>query len=257
VHPITESRLDDARERGQHLVGDSARPRVALLVGGSSKQHVLTSADATALGRQVIEQVQAAGGSLFAVTSRRTGAGAAKALAESLQGKAQIHVWSQDEVDNPYLSYLATADIVVVSGESESMLMDAIATNKPVYIYPLRQRRYGPWLTLGAKLAEWSQRTPRNRRGTERPQQGFEYFCSRILQQEWILPPRDIEGLHRRLVEQGYAQMFGESLSATRTVQSPPVDDLGAQLRIRMSRPQSDAGVQRENSYSHDVTMQA
>ena len=257
AHPITESRLDEARERGQQLVGDSDRPRVALLVGGSSKQHVLTPADATSLGQQLIEQVRATGGTLFAVTSRRTGDRAANALAKSLQGDAKIHIWSQNETDNPYLGYLATADIIVVSGESESMLMDAIATNKPVYIYPLRQRRYGPWLTLGAKLAEWSQRRPRNRRGTERPQQGFEYLCSRILKKEWILPPRDIEGLHRRLVEQGYAQMFGDSLSATMTVQSPPADDLASELRIRLARPPSEAGVRPESTYSHDVTMQA
>ena len=255
ANTITESTLDSARERGQQLIGDSAQPRVALLLGGSSKQHVLTPADAVALGRAVLEQVQAAGGTLFAVTSRRTGSQAADALASSLQGKAQVHRWSHDELDNPYINYLAAADILVVSGESESMLMDAIATDKPVYIYPLRQRRYGPWLALGDKLESWSRQAPKNRRGTERPQQGFEYFCGRVLKKEWILPPRDIDGLHRRLVEQGYAQMFGASLSATRTVQAPVTDDLGYHLRTKLARPPDPTGAHQKCLHSHNVTM--
>ena len=166
VHPITESGLDTARQRGQQIMDGATQPRVALLVGGSSKQHKLTPADAALLGRRTLEQVQAVGGSLFAVTSRRTGSKAAEALAKSLHGAAQLHVWSHGEANNPYLSYLAAADILIVTGESESMMMDAIATGKPVYIYPLRQRRYGPWLRLGARLSEWSQREPKNRRGT-------------------------------------------------------------------------------------------
>ena len=256
ANTMTESTLDSARERGQHLMGDSAQPRVALLLGGSSKQHVLTPADAVALGRKVVEQVQAAGGTLFAVTSRRTGSQAAAALASSLQGRAQVHIWSHDELDNPYINYLAAADILVVSGESESMLMDAIATDKPVYIYPLQQRRYGPWLSLGARLQSWSRSAPKNRRGTERPQQGFEYFCGRVLEKEWILPPRDIDGLHRRLVEQGYAQMFGTSLSATRTVRAPVSDDLGYQLRTKLARHPNHTDADRQGLHFHNATMQ-
>ena len=256
ANTITESTLDNARVRGQHLMGDGAQPRVALLLGGSSKQHILTPADAVALGHEVFEQVQAAEGSLFAVTSRRTGSEAADALAGSLQGKAQVHLWSHDELDNPYMSYLAAADILVVSGESESMLIDAIATDKPVYIYPLKQRRYGPWLSLGAKLESWSRSAPKNRRGTERPQQGFEYFCSRVLEKEWILPPRDIEGLHRRLVEQGYAQMFGTSLSTTIPVRAPVSDDLGYQLRSKLARHPNHTDADRQGLHFHNVTMQ-
>lgn len=257
VHAITKSRLDAARERGQQMITGAARPRVALLVGGSSKQHVLTQADAALLGRRVLEQVQATGGSLFAVTARRTGRKAAEALAKSLQGAAHVHVWSHDEVDNPYLCYLAVADILVVTGESESMLTDAIAMGKPVYIYPLRQRRYGLWLTLGAKLAEWSQRRPRNRRGTERPQQGLEYLCSRILKREWILPPRDLEGLHRRLVENGLARMFENFLPSMEAVRPPVHDDLGRRLRVMLAQSQDDTKAQTGDPSSPAVTIEA
>jgi len=257
VQPVSASRIDAARERGQELMANSAGPRVALLVGGSSKQHTLSPVDAALLGRDVLEQVRSIGGSLFAVTSRRTGNKASAALEASLRGNAQVHRWSPDAQDNPYLAYLAAADILVVTGESESMLTDAIATGKSVYIYPLQQRRYGPWLGLGEKLAEWSQRRPKNRRGTERPQQGFEYLCSRILELEWVLPPRDIDGLHRSLVENHLAKMFNKSLTVSDSGKTIDPENLGRRLRIMLAQPQDDRVTQEASPYSGNVTIEA
>jgi len=257
VQPVTKSRLDAARKRGQELLGEAPSPRVVLLVGGSSKQHVFSQGDAARLGRQVDEQVQATGGSLFAVTSRRTGNKVATMLQKSMPGAARVHRWSPDEVDNPYLGFLAAADIVIVTGESESMLTDAIATGKPVYIYPLRKRRYGPWLTIGAKLSEWSGLKRKNRRGTELPQQGFQYFCSRILQSEWILPPRDIEQLHRKLVEKEVARMFGQSLLSTEVRQAPGDEDIGRRLRVMLAQPQDGSDSRSASPYSGNVSIEA
>ena len=42
--------------------------------------------------------------------------------------EAHLHLWQADRADNPYLSYLAAADLLVVTGESESMLAEASAT---------------------------------------------------------------------------------------------------------------------------------
>lgn len=256
IQPLSETAFAAAGQRGEQLFGDAGRPRVALLIGGSSKQHVLDAEDATSLGRKVLEQAKAAGGSLFAVTSRRTGEEAITALQASLQGDAHLHVWKARENDNPYWDYLAAADILIVTGESESMLADAVSTGKPVYIFPLRQKHYGPWLRLGAKLAEWSQRRPKNRRGTERPQQGFEYLCSRILKLEWILPPRDLELLHRQLVEQGLAQMFAESLSMTAPGQTLDTDNLAQRLRIMLAQPQREADVP-ASPHTHNEVIEA
>ena len=137
------------------------------------------------------------------------------------------------------------------------MLTDAIATGKAVYIYPQRQRRYGPWLGLGEKLAEWSQRRPKNRRGTERPQQGFEYLCSRILELEWVLPPRDIDGLHRSLVENNLAQMFEDSLLANDASKTIDPENLGRRLRIMLAQPHNDRVTAEANPFSGNVTIEA
>lgn len=236
VQPVTESRLAAARERGLAILADAPAPKVALLVGGASKQNTFSPADATRLGEQVLEAVQDIGGSLFAVTSRRTGDEAAKAMQQPLHGAAWLHRWSPDEENNPYMGLLAAADIIVVTGESESMLTDAIATGKPVYVYPLAKRRYGPWLALGARLSYWSELKLKNRRGTERPQQGLQYLCNRILKTELILPPRDIDGLHRQLVDQGFARMFGETPLSTEAVRTMHGIDLGRRLRLMLAQ---------------------
>jgi mitochondrial fission protein ELM1 len=245
VHPLTHQRMEEARQRGERLFGSAARPRVAMLVGGDSKQHSFSAQDASAMGQKVLEQVKQLGGSLFVVTARRTSKDAAEALAEVLRDEAHLHVWSAGARDNPYLEYLAAADILVVSGESESMLTDAIATSKPVYIYPLRQRPLEPMMALGQWLLDRTSRRPRNRRGTERPQQGFEYLCARVLHSEWILPPRDLEGLHHHLVERGYAARFGKSLQTTRQGPKYQQEDLRNRLRIMLDQPADgmDAGI--------------
>ena len=237
AHPLTDHGLDAARQRGEKLLEGAASPRVALLVGGDSKQHVFSTEDAALMGRRVLQQVKELGGSLWAVTSRRTSSEAASALAGELQGEGHLYVWTPGGHDNPYLEYLATADILVVSGESESMLTDAIATGKPVFIYPLRQRRLELPMALGRWLLKRCSQKPRNRRGTERPQQGFEYLCARLLQLEWILPPRDIEGLHRRIVEQGYAAHFGDSLQVALDRKPYRQEELGDRLRIMLDQP--------------------
>ena len=52
--------------------------------------------------------------------------------------KVPVHAyhWGSDE-DNPYRGYLAIADQFVVTGESMSMLAEAAAANRPLYIFDL------------------------------------------------------------------------------------------------------------------------
>ena len=44
--------------------------------------------------------------------------------------------------------------------------------------------------------------------GTARPQQGLEYLCARMIDRGFVLPPRDLDALHRNLVALGLARMF-------------------------------------------------
>ena len=219
LNRVIPGQLAQAAERWPNLFGDAPHPHVALLVGGTSALCRLDMATARRLGEDVRAFAQAAGGTVHAMTSRRTGAKATEALRQGLGASTQIHAWQPGQGDNPYLGYLASADVIVVTGESESMLAETAASGKPVYIYPLPQRRSG----LGGRLREWlvarAYTRPTNNRGTARPQQGLEYLCAWVLARGIVLPPRDLSGLHQTLIRLGVARPFGEPLeTGTRPV---------------------------------------
>lgn len=217
---VDEAQLAAARERWPALYAGDRVPRVTFLVGGDTAQHVLDAATAARMGRQVSDQVAAAKGQLAVLSSRRTPETSAQAIAEAVGEDAIFEPWHPAAgADNPYLGYLAHADIIVVTGESESMLAEAVATGKPVYILPLPERAPGP----RRRLADWAVRqaaTDRfNKRGSRRPQEGLQYLCARLVERRILVPRRDMPALHTALVNQGVARIFGDALVAW----NPPV----------------------------------
>ncbi|TVR99444.1 MAG: nucleoside-diphosphate sugar epimerase [Rhodospirillales bacterium] len=132
-HRVSAAALDAAGAIWAPRLAALPRPRIAVLVGGTTRHAVFTPAMARDLGRTVSALAAAAGGSLMVVTSRRTGA-AGDALFAEIGGPHHGFRWG-DPADNPYLGYLAVADAVIVTGDSASMCTEACATAAPVYIY--------------------------------------------------------------------------------------------------------------------------
>ncbi len=132
-HRMTQAVLARAAERWRQRFAALPRPRVALLVGGSTRTGGFTEAMAQTLGAAASRLAAEAGGSLLVSTSRRTGAAAA-GLIRAIGVPAHVYRWG-DAGDNPYAGYLALADAVIVTGDSMSMCTEACATRVPVYIY--------------------------------------------------------------------------------------------------------------------------
>jgi mitochondrial fission protein ELM1 len=131
VSPLSLHQADMAwSERLSHL----PHPRVALLVGGPVRSVGMPTELAFALGRSVAQLVINMGGTVMATTSRRTGQEAADALADGL-GPAMhvIYRWGEPD-ENPYMGFLATADVIVVTADSVSMISEACSTTSPVYV---------------------------------------------------------------------------------------------------------------------------
>jgi mitochondrial fission protein ELM1 len=231
---ITPEHLAQAAERWQGLFEHAPHPRVVLLVGGDSSLHCLDAETARRMGEQVRAFAQAAGGSVFATTSRRTGQQAAEALQEGLGDSHYLHVWHPGQQDNPYLAYLALADVLVVTGESESMLAEAAATGKPLYIYPLPKRQLSRWTRCKEWVVARAQLQRINERGTVRPQQGLEYLCARLIERGIILPQQDLHVLHQALVQRGIARFFGEPLDTANCPVLQEVDEVAQQVRALM-----------------------
>jgi mitochondrial fission protein ELM1 len=129
THRVSPQVLAAARAAWPGLE-EMPRPRVALLLGGAVRGEGMAPEEALAIAERVIPWA----GSVLATTSRRTGEAAATALAARLAGvPGMLHRWG-GAGPNPYAAFLAVADAVVVTGDSVSMLSEALATAAPVFI---------------------------------------------------------------------------------------------------------------------------
>lgn len=129
THRMAPARLAAARAEFTELSA-FPRPRVALLLGGPVRGEGMDPAIATG----IVEQARGLGASLLASASRRTGAAATDALAAALQGMPhRLFRWG-DVGPNPYAGFLAWADLLVVTGDSVSMLSESLGTTAPLLI---------------------------------------------------------------------------------------------------------------------------
>jgi hypothetical protein len=170
------------------------------------------------------------------------------AVEEGLTAQDLRYHWRPDDPENPYPLALKHADLLIVTGESESMLADAASRGKGFVIWPTPRKDGGLWLRFCAEVAQRAVRPRFNRRGSIRPQQGQTYLCARALERGWILPPRDIEGLHERLVKHGLASIFGQPLpthfSANQTDElATVVEKAAALLNIPIQHEAPDATI--------------
>lgn len=194
--------------------------RLAVLLGGSTKSYKYTPSDIAVLAEGIDKLAQQVNGSVLLVGSRRS-----TTLLSELDRKLSVetisYAWKPNDPSNPYALALAHADHLIVTGESESMIADALSTGQPfsVFYAPHAPRR------LFDQLAGWvatrAVKPTYNRRGSIRPQQGLQYLCARALERAWVLPPRALAALHEALYAQGYAVPLGQPVSSPYPV--PPV----------------------------------
>lgn len=167
-HRMSPTRLEAAWQEWAALAALPA-PRIALLVGGPVRAEGMAPARAAAIGAEVAGFA----GSVLATASRRTGAAATESLAAALAGVPhRLHRWG-DAGPNPYAGFLAWADAVVVTGDSVSMLSEALATRVPVFIAdpgglgPRHMRLHGGLIAAGQAKMLAAAPTPFERPGLD------------------------------------------------------------------------------------------
>ncbi len=135
LHRVTPKKIADAKAKFEKQFAKIPHPRVAVLIGGTSKAHTMTAENAKALALQLLHLAERPDIGLLITASRRTGEENAKLLRDMLQGPA-IHFWD-GAGENPYFGFLALADYIIVTEDSVSMASEALSTGKPVYIAAL------------------------------------------------------------------------------------------------------------------------
>ena len=108
-------------------------PRVAVLIGGSSKAYTMNERVTNILAAQ-LRDLDA---QLMVTSSRRTGANNEAILRQALPNAYFYDGSSKNGGPNPYFAMLAAADFILVTTDSASMISDACSTGKPVYMIPL------------------------------------------------------------------------------------------------------------------------
>ena len=109
---------------------------MAFLIGGPTGPFVYDQGVVRRLLERAAE-VEAAGGTAYLTTSRRTPPRVVAALAAGLPAGARLFRWQPDAADNPYLGLLGQADGFVVTGDSLSMLIEIIRLRRPLAILDL------------------------------------------------------------------------------------------------------------------------
>jgi len=131
---LSDAALAADRETWRAKWAALARPWTVLLVGGDTGPFVFSVTQARKLATEVNSKMARTGGSLLVTTSGRTAARSADALLAALDQPKYVYRWPSKE-PSPYRGLLACADEFVVTADSMSMLTEACATTKPVWLF--------------------------------------------------------------------------------------------------------------------------
>ncbi len=146
LHRATPARLAEARAAWLGRLAHLPRPLVAVLVGGSNGRFRLEAAEGAALARDLAGMLRQDRVGLAVTPSRRT-AGAVQQVLRDVLVPMGATVWDGTG-ENPYFGLLASADAIVVTADSVSMVSEAVATAAPVLVaeLPGGSRRIGAFL---------------------------------------------------------------------------------------------------------------
>jgi hypothetical protein len=165
MHDVTAAKLAAAADRWEERLAPLGRPLLGVAIGGPTRRSRFALRDARALAKSLLEK-RHAGFGLAITPSRRTPRAVRALLQEAFAGDARVFLWDL-EGDNPYLAILARADRLVVTGDSVSMVSEAIATGAPVEVFDLGQGRHELFLDtliergLARRLGDPAPRPPR------------------------------------------------------------------------------------------------
>ncbi len=127
---ITSNKVNNARNDFPEF-GALKNPRVAILIGGSSKAYDMTRA----ITEKLAQELCALDASLMITCSRRTGAQNQAILKTHLKNDGN-YFWDGNG-KNPYMAMLGWADYILVTADSASMISESCTTGKPVYMINL------------------------------------------------------------------------------------------------------------------------
>ncbi len=137
LHRVTRQKLSHSAEALAPQYAHIPKPRLAVLIGGNNRYYTLDEAwmqEFVGQLRRLSEETgpHGTGVGILATISRRTGEAETNILRGGL-ASLQAVLWD-GQGPNPYFGFLGLADAVLVTCDSVSMISEACATGKPVYV---------------------------------------------------------------------------------------------------------------------------
>lgn len=203
---VDRERLESGRAAWADALGALPRPLVVFLIGGPTRPFVYDDSVADAL-RARVDEVIAAGGTPYLVTSRRTPEDFARQLREALPQAARLYDWRNPEGENPYAGLLALGDRFVVSGDSISMMVEVAKLGRPLEILPLPTSLIGGLDQARRRLAVWLFQPARDSGFGEKLRIAMArgLYHARFMQQA-----RHFPRFHQKLIDAGLASWAGD-----------------------------------------------
>ncbi len=139
LHDLTAENLAAAGRDWRDRFAALPRPLTGVMIGGDVKGRAFTIED----GLRLIAGLKRRRGSggLAITPSRRTPQPVKDMLTDAYAGDRGVFLGDLGG-DNPYRAIIALADRLVVTGDSVSMVSEAVATPLPVEVFDLRITRY-------------------------------------------------------------------------------------------------------------------
>lgn len=134
LHDLTPALLEGAREGWRERFAALPRPLTGVLLGGATQKKPFTVEQA----RELVGRLKAlrAQGGLAITPSRRTPDEVKTVVRDAFAGDDGVFLWDEAG-DNPYRGILALSDRIVATGDSVSMVSEAVATGAPVAVFDL------------------------------------------------------------------------------------------------------------------------
>lgn len=152
-------------DTSKRILDALSRPRRLLLLGGPTRYWRLDPEDVVKAIAILSDQCRADGGSLAVLGSPRTPPAVLRAAGNALAGASVPVALIPLEGPPSYSELLAAADSVFVSADSVAMISEALRTEKPIGLIPVRRTRTGNWrMTLMDRIRPGRPLFPRDLR---------------------------------------------------------------------------------------------
>jgi hypothetical protein len=157
LHSLRASALTAAAAGSDARFAALPRPWTAVLLGGSTAHAPFSLEHAQRLADGLDALRARTGGSLLITASRRTPDNVIAAIGARYLGDLATFFWDGGGA-NPYLSILASADAIVVTSDSISMVSEALATPAEVWLFDVgagHRHTHFVEALLAKRLAAW------------------------------------------------------------------------------------------------------